>query len=178
MNWLDVVIIILLGIGLIKGFIDGLVIELAEILALVLGIFLAIHFSGWTASRLSDYFDLQTKWLGIMAFAITFIVIVIAVNLLGRLLDNVLKAASLGFILRITGAIFGVIKVVLILSVVFVFINTLSQKIRIIPEKTTAESTLYSPIADVIPEIFPIVEGGDLLDSFNRYKKDPESQPI
>ena len=178
MNWLDVVIIILLGIGLIKGFIDGLVIELTEILALVLGIFLAIHFSGWTAARLSDYFDLQTKWLGIMAFAITFIIIVISVNLLGRLLDNVLKAASLGFILRITGAIFGVIKVVLILSVVFVFINTLSQKIRIIPEKTASESTLYRPIADVIPEIFPIVEGGDLLDSFNRYKKDPESQPI
>jgi len=30
---------------------------------------------------------------------------------------------------------------------------------------------LYNPIADLVPAIFPIVEGGDLIDSFNRRKK-------
>lgn len=178
MNWLDAVIIILLGIGLIRGFIDGLIIEITEIVALFLGIFLSIHFSGWTAARLSEYFDLQTTWLGILAFAVTFVVIVIAVNLLGRLLDNVLKAASLGFFLRITGAVFGILKAALILSVVFIFLNTLNQKIKVLPEKATSESNLYNSIADIVPAIFPIVEGGDLLDSFNRYKKQPEKQPI
>lgn len=178
MNWLDAVIIIILGIGLVKGFIDGLIIEISKILALVLGIFLSIHFSGWTAARLSDYFDLQTAWLGTLAFALTFIVIVIAVNLLGRLLDSVLKAAALGFFLRITGAVFGILKMALILSVIFIFINTVNQRIRILPEKVTSNSNLYHPIADIVPSIFPIVEGGNLIDSFNRYKKQPESQPI
>lgn len=178
MNWLDAIIIILLGIGLIKGFIDGLIVEITEILALVLGIIFAIHFSGWTAAKLSDYFDLQVSWLGILAFSVTFIVVVIAVNLLGRFLDKVVRAAALGFFLRITGAIFGVIKVALILSVVFVFINTVNQKIKILPEKVTSGSNLYNPIADIAPTIFPIVEGGNLLDSFNRYKKQPASQPI
>jgi membrane protein required for colicin V production len=178
MNGIDVIIIILLGIGLIKGFIDGLIVEIAKILALVLGIFFAIHFSGWTAARLSDYFDLQTSWLGIIAFAITFAIIVIAVNLLGRILDKVFKAAMLGFVLRITGAIFGVIKVTLILSVVFIFLNTLNEHVRILPEKTTTGSYLYNPIADIVPAIFPIVEGGNLRESFNKYKKQPQTQPI
>lgn len=44
MNWIDFVIIALLVFGLIQGFIDGLIIEVAELAALVLGIWGAIHF--------------------------------------------------------------------------------------------------------------------------------------
>ena len=174
MNWIDFVIIALLGFGLIQGFIDGLVIEVAELAALVLGIWGAIHFSGWTAVKLSGWFDMQTTWLGIIAFAITFVVIVVAVNLLGRLLDSLMKAVALGFLVRILGAIFGIIKTALILSVVFVFLNTLHQKRAFLPSDRIAKSYLYSPIADIVPAIFPIVEGGDLLDSFNRHKKKPQ----
>lgn len=46
MNWIDFVIIALLAFGLIQGFIDGLIIEIAELAALVLGIWGAIHFHG------------------------------------------------------------------------------------------------------------------------------------
>jgi membrane protein required for colicin V production len=178
MNWLDAIIIIILGIGLIRGFTDGLIVEISKILALVLGIFISIHFSGWTASRLSDYFDIQSTWLGITAFIITFTIVVVAVNLLGRLLDKLLKVAALGFFIRLAGAVFGVIKMALILSVVFVFINTVNQHVKILPEKVTSKSHMYNPIADIIPSIFPIVEGGDLLDSFNRYKKPHTGNPI
>jgi len=178
MNWIDAIIIIILGLGLIKGFIDGLIVEISKILALILGIFISIHFSGWTAARLSDYFDIESTWLGIIAFIITFTIVVIAVNLMGKLLDKLLKAAALGVFVRLTGAIFGVLKMALILSVVFVFINTVNQRVRILPEKTINNSYLYNPIADIVPSIFKIVEGKDLLDSFNRYKKPFVSTPI
>ena len=92
MNWIDFIIIALLGFGLIRGFMDGLIIEVAQLAALVLGIWGAIHFSGWTAGKLAGWFDIQTAWLGIFAFAITFIIIVIGINLLGRLLDKLLRA--------------------------------------------------------------------------------------
>jgi len=178
MNWIDAIIVIVLGLGLIKGFIDGLIVEVSKILALILGIFLSIHFSGWTAARLSDYFDIETAWLGIIAFIITFTIVVIIVNLLGKLLDKVLKAAALGIFIRLTGAIFGVLKMALIMSVVFIFINTVNQRVRILPEKAINSSYLYNPIADIVPSIFKIVEGKDLLDSFNRYKKPFVSTPI
>jgi len=178
MNWLDAVILIVLGIGLVKGFTDGLIVEISKILALVLGIFVSIHFSGWTAAKLSDYFDMQTTWLGILAFIITFTIVVIVVNLLGRMLDQLVKAAALGFFIRLSGAVFGVIKMALILSVIFIFLNTVNQRVTILPERVTSKSYLYNPIADIVPSIFPIVEGGDLLDSFNRYKKHPAGSSI
>ncbi|HUW92379.1 MAG TPA: CvpA family protein [Bacteroidales bacterium] len=174
MNWIDFVIIALLGFGLIQGFMNGLIIEVAELAALILGILGAIHFSGWTAMKLSGWFDVQTSWLGIIAFAVTFIVIVVAINLLGKLLDTLMKAVALGFVVRILGAIFGIIKTALILSVIFVFLNTLHQKRAFLPSDRIAKSYLYNPVADIVPSIFPIIEGGDLLDSFNRHKKKPQ----
>lgn len=178
MNWIDFVIIALLGFGLIQGFMDGLIIEVAKLAALILGIWGAIHFSGWTAAKLSGWFDMQTLWLGIIAFALTFIMIVIGINLLGKLIDTFMKAIALGFVVRILGAIFGIIKTTLILSVIFVFLNTINQRRHFLPADRISKSYLYNPIADIVPSIFPIVEGGDLLDSFNRHKKKPQDATI
>ena len=178
MNWIDFLIIALLGFGLIKGYMDGLIIELAELAALILGVWGAIHFSGWTAAKMAGWFDMQTQWLGIIAFAVTFGIIVVAVNLLGRLIDTVMKAVALGFVVRVLGAIFGIIKTALILSVLFVFLNTINEKKSFLPANTISNSYLYNPIADLVPSIFPILEGGDLLDSFNRHKKKPADLTI
>lgn len=171
MNWIDFVIIAVLVFGLIQGFINGLIIEIAELAALVLGIWGAIHFSDWTAGKLSGWFDMQSSWTGIVAFAVTFIAIVIGVYLLGKLLDNLLKAMALGFVVKSLGALFGVLKAALILSVIFVFLNSIDEKRHFLPSSTIAKSFLYNPIADLVPAIFPLVEGGDLIDSFNRPKK-------
>jgi hypothetical protein len=42
----------------------------------------------------------------------------------------------------------------------------------------TIEKSFHNPIADIIPAIFLIVEGGDLLDSFNRHKNKPQGVTI
>lgn len=178
MNWIDFVIIALLAFGLIQGFINGLIIEIAELAALVLGVWGAIHFSWWTATKMAEWFDMQASWTGIVAFAITFVVIVIAINLLGRILDSVIKAVALGFAVKLLGAVFGVVKTALILSVVFVFLNSIDQRRHFLPSQTIAKSFLYNPIADIVPSIFPMIEGGDLIDSFNRHKKEHKGVTI
>ncbi len=171
MNWIDFVIVALLVFGLIQGFIDGLIIELAELAALVLGIWGAIHFSWWTADKLAGWFDMNSSWTGVISFAVTFIVIVTAVYLVGKILDTVMKAISLGFVNKTLGAVFGVLKTALILSVLFVFLNTIDEKKHFLPSATINNSFFYNPVADLVPSIFPVIEGGDLIDSFNRHKK-------
>jgi membrane protein required for colicin V production len=178
MNWIDFIIIALLAFGLIQGFIDGLIIELAELAALVAGIWGAIRFSGWTADKLDVWFDMQAGWTGIVAFAITFTAIVIVIYLIGKMIDSLMKAISLGFVVKSLGAVFGVFKTALILSVIFVFLNTIDEKKHFLPSATISGSILYNPIADLVPAIFPMVEGGDLIDSFNRHKKKPQDVTI
>lgn len=178
MNWIDFVIIILLVFGLARGFIDGLIKELASLLALILGIWGAIKFSAFTAAKLYDYFDMTGKYVGIIAFAITFVVIVIIIHFIGLLVDKFVSAISLGFLNRLLGIVFGLFKTALILSVIFVILNAIDDKHQFLPRDTIERSKFYSPIADIAPALFPLIGEGDLGKSFDRLKKKPEGETI
>ena len=177
MNWIDFVILILLVFGLVRGFTDGFVKELASLLALILGIWGAIKFSSFTAARLYDYFDMTGRYVGIIAFLLTFILIVIAIHFIGILVDKFVDTLSLGFLNRLLGLVFGVFKTALILSVIFVVFNVINAKHHFLP-KAVDQSRFYYPIADIAPVLFPVIGEGNFDKSFDRFKKKPEGEPI
>lgn len=171
MNYIDIIIIIILAWSLFRGFKNGLFIEVASVAALIFGIWGAIRFSGYTQNRLIEFFDMQTEYLGLIAFAITFIGIVVLVHFLANALDKVLKAVALGFVVRILGMVFAALKTVLIMSILLVILSTIDQKINFLPHEKITESRLYRPVADFAPMLFPIIEGNDLRKSFDKLKK-------
>lgn len=178
MNWLDAVIVVILIISLVMGFINGLVKEVASLAALILGIWGAIKFSSFTAAKLYDYFDMTGRYVGIIAFIITFGIIVIVIHFIGIIADKIVNAVSLGFINRILGIAFGLIKSVLIMSVVFAVLNAINERRPFLSKKITEESIFFNPISDIVPSIFPIIGEGTFSNSFDRFKKKPEDPVI
>jgi membrane protein required for colicin V production len=178
MNWLDAIIVVVLILSLVTGFINGLVKEVASLAALILGIWGAIRFSSFTAGKLYDYFDMTGRYVGIIAFLITFALIVVLIHFIGILADKVVNAASLGFINRILGIVFGLLKTILIMSVFFVVLNALDARRSFLPKKTIEESKFYNPISDIAPAIFPIIGEGGFNRSFDRFKKKPQEPVI
>ena len=77
MGVFDIILAALLLFGLVRGFMKGLFVEVASILALVAGIYGAIHFSNFAADFLQSRFDWNEKAINITAFAITFVIIVL-----------------------------------------------------------------------------------------------------
>ncbi len=177
MNWIDLIIIIILGISLVKGFTDGFVKEVASLAALILGIWGAIRFSNFTAMKLYEWFDMTGQYVGIIAFLVTFGVIVVLINFIGILIDKIVDTISLGFLNRLLGIVFGFFKSVLILSVFFVILNAIDARRPFLPKEKIEESMFYNPISDVAPALFPIIGEGDFLRSFDRFKKTPETVP-
>ena len=177
MNWIDAVIVVILILSLVTGFTNGLVKEVASLAALILGIWGAIRFSAFTAEKLYDYFDMTGRYVGIIAFLITFGIIVVIIHFIGILADKVVTAASLGFVNRILGIVFGLLKSVLIMSVFFVVINAIDARRSFLPKRTIEESKFYNPISDIAPLIFPVIGEGGFNRSFDRFKKKPE-EPI
>jgi membrane protein required for colicin V production len=178
MNWIDLIIIVLLVFGLARGFINGFIKELASLLALILGIWGAIKFSTFTAAKLYDYFDMTGKYVGIVAFLITFIVIVVIIHFIGLLVDKFVETISLGFLNSLLGIVFGIFKTALILSVIFVILNAIDAKHHFLPRRQIEESKFYNPIADIAPAIFPIIGEGSFDKSFDRFKKPRDGTPI
>lgn len=178
MNYIDIIILIILGIAMVKGFINGFVREMAALLALVLGIWAAIKFSGFTATKLYELFDITGKFTGIIAFIITFIIVVIVINFIGNIIDRIIKLIALGFLNRLLGLVFGVIKSVLILSVIFVVLNAIDEHRPFLPKEKLNQSIFYYPISDIAPTIFPIIGEGTFSKSFDRIKKGPDNTVI
>ena len=178
MNWIDLIIIVLLILSFVSGFINGFVKEVASLAALILGIWGAIKFSSFTAAKLYDWFDMSGQYVGIIAFLVTFGIIVVLIHFVGIIADKIIDAVSLGFLNRILGMVFGVIKSVMIMSVIFCVLNALDVRHPFLPKETIERSKFYNPISDIAPAIFPIIGEGNFRQSFDRFKKKPDNIPI
>ena len=163
MNYLDIVLAIPLLWGLYKGISKGIVKELSSLVALIVGIYGAVHFADSIHPYLKEQFSIESSFVPIVSFAITFIMIVLLVRLIGILLDKVIKMAALGVISKLLGGIFGVFKTAFIISGLLLVINTFDYYLKLIPVDQKKASILYQPISEMIPSIMPNVKDGDSL---------------
>ena len=104
--------------GLVRGFMKGLFVEVASLVALIAGVYGAIHFSNFAAEFLQTKTEWTEQTINITAFAITFVIIVLAIGLAGKALTKLADFAALGIINKLAGGAFGALKIALILSVV------------------------------------------------------------
>ncbi|WP_375325753.1 CvpA family protein [Flagellimonas sp. GZD32] len=162
MSFLDIVIGILLVWGLYKGLRNGLFVELATLIALIAGLYGAIHFSYITGEYLSDRLDWNEQYIQIAAFLITFFAIIIVVNLAGKFLTKIADFAMLGLLNKIAGGIFGLLKVAVILGALLIFFEKLTSPLNMVNEETKAQSVFYEPIKEIGALVFSWVLENDL----------------
>lgn len=155
MNYFDIIIIIPLLWGAFKGFKKGLIIEVASLIALFLGVWGGVKFSSVSAKYLGEMFSISEKLMPLISFAVTFILIVIAVFALAKLLQKLIKMVALSTINKIAGAAFGVLKFTLILSVILNLINNVNSEIEFIEPEMQESSLLYKPVSSVALILIP-----------------------
>ena len=155
MTILDLILLALFIYSGFEGFRKGVIRQATGLAGLLVGIWGAIHFSDFTAGFLTEHFNLTSQYLSMIAFAITFVGIVIGVHFLGLLVEGIINLAFLGLANSILGVIFGVLKTALILSVILLLLGKVSHKVRIIPDNFGEKSLLYGPIERLAPSIFP-----------------------
>ncbi|WP_419212980.1 CvpA family protein [Maribacter sp. X9] len=163
MGLLDILLGIPLIWGLWKGLKNGLFMEIASIVALIAGIYGAIHFSYITGGYLSERLDWNERNMSIAAFIITFILIIIIVHLAGKLLTKIANIAMLGLLNKLAGAIFGVLKVAILLGALLIFFDRMNTSFNLLDEQTKNESVLYQPIKDIGALLFKNVLETDVL---------------
>ncbi len=157
MNFLDIVLGLLLLWGLWKGLKNGLFVEIASLLALIAGIYGAIHFSYITGDYLSERMDWNERYISITAFVITFILIVILVHTAGKFLTKIANFAMLGLLNKIAGALFGALKVAVILGALLIFFDRINENIGLVDDELKKESALYQPVKDLGAFVFDYV---------------------
>ncbi|GAA4972958.1 CvpA family protein [Algibacter aquimarinus] len=155
MGVIDIVLGALILLGLVRGFMKGLFVEVASLVALVAGVYGAIHFSNFAAEFLQTKTEWNEKTINITAFAITFVVIVLAIAFAGKALTKLANFAALGILNKLLGGVFGALKIALILSVVLNIFDKFNNTVTLLDEDTQENSVLYKPVKSLVPMIFP-----------------------
>lgn len=109
MNWLDITLVCLAGLGFVKGLFDGFIKQVVSLLALVL----AIYFCGQIALWFQAFF-MESGWFSgktsvVMSYIIGFSLIAGVISLAGWVVDNVVDATPLGILNHLSGGILGVL---------------------------------------------------------------------
>ena len=163
MNYLDIILVIPLLWGLYKGVSKGIIKELASLVALIIGIYGAVHFADSIQPYIKNSLSIESSFLPILSFAITFIGIVLVVRFIGYIVDKIIKLVALGFISRVLGGVFGVLKTAFIISALLLVVNTFDYYLNLIPLEQKNASVLYRPLSNMIPSIVPNVSDGNSL---------------
>jgi len=118
MNFVDVLILIIIGLFLVKGLLRGLMKELCSLVGLIVGSLLAFRFHGPLAEAMVSAFKLPASVCVVLAFLAIFLTILLIFGLIGMLLSKYVKLLYVGGLNRVAGGIFGMVQGVLLLSVV------------------------------------------------------------
>jgi membrane protein required for colicin V production len=117
MNYLDFILAVPLVWGAYKGYQRGIVFEIAMLIGVVLGLYLAFKVSSLFEGAVSKMLDAQGSTLQYLTFFIVFIAVVLIMILLAKFMEGILKIGNLNVFNKIAGAFFGMLKFALVVSV-------------------------------------------------------------
>lgn len=157
MNTFDIVIIVLLLVGGIRGFMKGFVFEIATLGSLFLGMFLAFKFAYLAQPTLRKMGNMDPHLLAVLSFIVMFLAVIVAMYFLAKLFTSLIDMAGLGIFNKLAGALFGILKFAFILSILIYFFNQLDKKQKTITDEGITSSKLYGPVAAIAPAVLPVL---------------------
>ena len=168
MNYLDIMIAVPLLYGLIKGIKHGLIKEITGFVAILMGVYVSIHFSELLTPYFKEVLKGNESFIPILSFALLFVVILLLIKFFGYLADKFMKALALGIINYILGGLFGALKMAIAVS----FVIYISDQINIIPKETKQTAVLYHPTTEIIHFIAPHLDKNH--DVFDKLEEETE----
>ena len=153
MNYIDIVILLFLLYGAFRGFSKGLIIEVATLAGLILGVFIAIRYSPFTEGILKDFLNITSRYLSYIALAVTFLLVVIVVYLLGKMLTRLVNIISLGLVNKLLGTL-GIAKYFIMVCVLLMIVDALNDKFHFISEETRENGLLFDPFLNFAQQMY------------------------
>ncbi|MBX0292779.1 CvpA family protein [Hymenobacter sp. HSC-4F20] len=167
MSAFDILLLIPLGIGAVQGFRRGLLLEVASLLALVLGVVGGLALLNDAIPVVRQYVGEAFGLLPLVSFLLVFAGIGWGIHLLGGFLRSAVHLTPLGMLDSLGGALSGVLKWILGLSLLLHGIGMAG--LELISPGLLAESQVLPVVREATPLALSIVSfvlpfAGSLLD--------------
>ena len=159
MEVIDIIILILIGVGAIQGLMKGSIKVLASIVGFVAGLLLARALFGTVAEQLAPALGTSITVAQILSFILIWVAVPIGCSLIASVLTKALAVVNLGWLNRLAGALLGAVKVMLLIGLGIYVLEYIDPKSEMISKTTKKSSLLYSPMKDLGNQCLPVVKG-------------------
>lgn len=158
MQILDIILVIpFLWFGF-KGLTNGLLKEIFSTLALLIGLYLAIHFSSYIGNLLAGIVSSTSPYFKLTCFAITFILALLGMKLGTWAADRFFSKVGIGWLNKLGGLAFGILKGVFIVGAFIYLLNHFDKNNTLIEQNTKNKSLLYNPISNFVTTVYPSLQ--------------------
>ena len=154
----DIIILICFLPAIISGITKGFIEQVIALVSLILGAWLAFKFSTVVSDWLKPYFEVSETVMNVISFVVIMVAVVLVLFVLSKILTGMTKLVMLGWLDRLLGLVFALLKAGLIIGILIILFDTLNVKFEFVEEKVLDESVLYAPIRDIAYMIFPYLK--------------------
>lgn len=161
MNILDIILLICFVPAAIQGFQKGFISQVIAIISIIAGVWLSVQFASEVTVWLAQYIQGSEQVLKVVSFALIFIAVIAGLALLGRLVEGTVKLIMLGWLNRLLGVVFSLVKAALIVGLVIMAFCSLNNTFQLVSEDVLNQSVLFPPLKNMAYTVFPYLK--DLL---------------
>ena len=163
----DIIILICFLPAIISGIMKGFIEQAVALVSLILGAWLAFKFSTVVSGWLQPYFEVSETVLNVISFVVIMVAVVLVLFVLGKILTGVSKLVMLGWLDRLLGLVFALLKAGLIIGILIILFDTLNVKFEFVEEKVLDEwrEAIKKPMSDMKELLDKAAASGDAMDA-------------
>ncbi len=139
MSLVDLVIFAVLAVSVISAFVKGFFVEVFSLVGVIVGLFLAAAnyatFAPWIERVVENH-----EVANLIAFVVIALLVMVAAGLLGRVFRRLLRGVGLGIVDRLLGAAFGLVKGVVVVTLVLMAI------VAFLPRQAWLDRSRLAPV--------------------------------
>lgn len=160
MNLFDIILYLALAWAVFNGWRRGFLLQMLSLVAVVA----ALYFAAQYGSELERILGIEVGIEGVAGFIVIFVGALILISVAAHLLRAVFRFAGLGVADVLLGVLFSVAKVVLIISVLYSWFDSVNKNYEWASRETIEQSRWHEPVKGITTKLTPYFE--QLADKF------------
>jgi membrane protein required for colicin V production len=155
MNILDIILLICFVPAIFQGIRKGFIAQAVSIISIILGIWASARFANVVSDWIAQYITASEQVLRLVAFALILVLVFLILAAIGKMLEGVIKLVMLGWLNKLLGVVFALLKTGLIVGLVIMAFSSLNDSFKFVQESVLNESIMYPPLKKLAFEVFP-----------------------
>lgn len=158
MSIVDIILLICFIPALISGIRKGFISQVISIISIIAGVWVSYEFSTQVGTWLGQHIEAADNVLKLISFILIMIAVFSGLALAGKLLEGLVNFVMLGWVNKLLGVAFAMLKTGLIVGLLIMVFCSLNNNLHMVSDDVLAESVLFTPLKNAAYTIFPYLK--------------------